>query len=213
MRNLTSVIGLVLLISFLFGCSSVKVTDSWRGIKTLNIKDKNILVVSKTEDRSVQIRFEKDMVQVLNENGYSSVESHIKFPFSDPTKKVEKDKIEEVIQNLRENDIDVVIVSHLLDSKEYTTTITTGDAFYRDPFPYRYHRYRSFYGYTGSYYTDYHTKEVEGITYILETLVYDLTNPTENQLISVITSKVDNPNSLGITSEDFSKSIVKNLTK
>ena len=213
MKNLKSVFGIGVITILLFGCSSVRVTDSWRDVEKLNIKDKNILVVSKTEDRSVQIRFEKDMVQRLSENGYSSVESHVKFPFSDPNEKVEKDRIEEVIQNLRNNDIDVVIVSHLLDFREYKKTISTGDSFYIDHFPIRYRGFRSFYGYTGTYYNQYNTREIEGTTYILETLVYDLTRPNEDQLISVITSEVDNPSSLGTTSEHFSKNIVKSLTK
>lgn len=213
MRNLKVVFGISFITILLIGCSSVKVTDSWRDMERLDIKDKNILVVSKTEDRSVQIRFENDMVQTLRENGFSSIENHVKFPFSNPNEKVEKDRIDEVIQNLRKNKIDVVILSHLLDSREYKTTVTTGDMFYIDHFPVRYRRYRSFYGYTGTYYTQYDTREVQGTTYILETLIYDLTRPSEDQLISVITSEVDNPTSLGTTSEHFSKSIVKNLTK
>ncbi len=211
MGNLKTIFSISILLSLLFGCSSVKITDSWRGLRTLDLKNKHILVVSKTEDRSVQIRFERAMVETLGENGFTSIESHVKFPFSDPTEKVEKDKIKEVITTLRDNNIDVVIVSHLVDSKEYTTMVTTGETIYLDPFPYRYRGYRSFYGYTGSYFAQYHTTEQEGVTYVLETLVYDLTLPGENQLISVITSEVDNPSNLSITSEDFSKGIVKNL--
>ena len=211
MRNLKTVFSLTILVSLLFGCSSVKVTDSWRGLKTLDIKNKNILVVSKTEDRSVQIRFERDLVEELHENGFTCIESHVRFPFSDPTEKVEKDKIKELITKLRDNNIDVVIVSHLVDSKKYTTLVTSGETIYLDPFPYRFRRYRSFYGYSGSYYTQYHTTEQEAVTYVLETLVYDLTLPSEDQLISVITSEVDYPSKLSVTSEDFSKTIVKNL--
>ncbi len=211
MRRLKLVGIIGVLLGLLVGCSSVKVTDSWRGLKTLDIKDKNILVVSKTEERSVQIRFERDLVEELSENGFTSIESHVRFPFSDPTEKVEKEQIKEVITKLRNNDIDVVILSHLVDSKKYTTLVTTGETVYLEPFPYRYRGYRSFYGYTGSYYTQYHTTEKEGVTYVLETLVYDLTKPSEDQLISVITSEVDDPDNLSITSEDFSKGIVKNL--
>ncbi|MFS4491633.1 hypothetical protein [Maribacter sp. 2308TA10-17] len=211
MRNLKTVFSISIIVSLLFGCSSVKITDSWRGLKTLDVKNKNIMVVSKTEDRSIQIRFERDLVEELQENGFTCIESHVRFPFSDPTEKVGKDKTKEVIKKLRDNNIDVVIISHLVDSKRYTTLITTGETMYLDPFPYRYRRYRSFYGYSDSYYTQYHTTEQEGVTYVLETLVYDLTLPSENQLISVITSEVDNPSKLSVTSEDFSKVIVKNL--
>lgn len=177
----------------------------------MGIKDKNVLVVSKTQDRSLQIRFENDLVKELHENGFNAIENHIRFPFSDPTEKVEKDKIKEVITQLCNHNIDVVIASHLVDSKKYTTLVTSEETIYLEPFPYRYRGYRSFYGYSGLYYTRYHTSKQEGVTYVLETLVYDLTLPDEKQLIYVITSEVANPSNLSVTSEDFSKSLVKNL--
>ncbi|WP_299429912.1 hypothetical protein [uncultured Maribacter sp.] len=208
MKNLKIIFGIGIIVSLLFGCSSVRITDSWRGSKTLNIKKKNILVVSKTEDRATQIRFEKDMVLNLNKNGLTSIESHIKFPNSDPTEKVEKNKEKEIIKNLRNNNIDIIIISHLVDSRKYKNTITTNENIY--PFPYR---YRSFYDYANQFHQEQSTIEMEGTTYILETLVYDITQQTQDQLISIITSEVDNPNNLSTTSNEFSKSIIKDLMK
>ena len=49
--------------------------------------------------------------------------------------------------------------------------------------------------------------------YILETVTYDLSLPEENQLVSVITTVVDNPESLNTTSKDFSKKLVKELVR
>ncbi len=214
MRNITIGIGTIIITGFLLSCSTVKVTDSWRNLETLDLYEKNILVVGKTENKTTRIRFEKDLVYNLNSNGYCSFESYIKFPLSDPMEQVEENSIPKIIKNLRKNDIDVVIISQLVDSREYTRTINTGgDMYYLNSFPYRYRRYRSFYGYNQSYYSYNSTTQVEGITYILETLVYDLTRSPKDQLISVITSEVDNPKTLGTTSKDFSKSIVKNIMK
>ncbi|WP_298501615.1 hypothetical protein [uncultured Maribacter sp.] len=208
MKKLKSITSVLILITLLIGCSSVRITDSCRVSKTLNIKKKNILVVSKTEDRATQIRFEKDMVLNLNKNGLTSIESHIKFPNSDPTEKVEKNKEKEIIKNLRNNNIDIIIISHLVDSRKYKNTITTNENIY--PFPYR---YRSFYDYANQFHQEQSTIEMEGTTYILETLVYDITQQTQDQLISIITSEVDNPNNLSTTSNEFSKSIIKDLMK
>ncbi|WP_282117136.1 hypothetical protein [Cellulophaga baltica] len=208
MKKLKSITTVFILITLLIGCSSVRITDSWRGSKTLNIKKKNILVVSKTEDRATQIRFEKDLVLNLNKNGLTSIESHVKFPYSDPTEKVEKNKEKEIIKNLRKSNIDIIIISSLVDSKKYTYSINTNENI--QPFPYRYRKYRSFYEYTNQ---EHNTIEMEGTTYVLETLVYDITQQTQDQLISIITSEVDNPNNLSTTSNDFSKRIIKDLMK
>ncbi|WP_298539078.1 hypothetical protein [uncultured Aquimarina sp.] len=49
--------------------------------------------------------------------------------------------------------------------------------------------------------------------YTLETVVYDLTQPKEKQLLSVITTEIDDPQTLGMVSLDFSKKVVKELNK
>jgi hypothetical protein len=53
----------------------------------------------------------------------------------------------------------------------------------------------------------------KGKKYVLETVMYDLTMLDQNQLTSVITSVIDNPESIGTTSKDFSKKMVKELVK
>ncbi|WP_430965335.1 hypothetical protein [Spongiimicrobium sp. 2-473A-2-J] len=212
MRSIKSLFGMLIVASLLSGCSSVKVTDSWRGLKTLDIKEKNILVVSKTKNKTTRMRFEKDLVQNLNKNGFQAVEAHVKFPLSDPLKEVKNEEIDQVIENLWDQCIDIVIVSHLVDSKEYTTTVSNGDSYYSDPFSYRYRRYRSFYGYQG-FYSNHNTVEIKGTKYIVETLVYDLAKPKNEQLLTIITLEVDNPSTLGSVSKDFSNSIVKRLVK
>lgn len=212
MGNLKFIISIGIVTGLLLGCSSVRVVDAWQGVDKLNIKDKNILVVSKTEDRNIQVCFEKDMVSKLRDYGLKSIESHVQFPCSDPTEKVTKDEMKEVIKNLKQNGIDVVMVSHLVESKEYKTLVTR-ESIYIDHFPIRYLGYRSFFAYTNSYYSQYETREIEGVTHVLETLVYDLTRSTEDQLISVITVEVDNPRSVGNTANHFSKRIVRRLTR
>jgi hypothetical protein len=48
-------------------------------------------------------------------------------------------------------------------------------------------------------------------TYILETVVYNLSQPEEEQLVAVVTSKVDNPQDVTSTAKQYAKAIAKAL--
>jgi hypothetical protein len=47
--------------------------------------------------------------------------------------------------------------------------------------------------------------------YIVETTVYDLEKEGENQLVAVVTSQIDNPESAGATAKDYVKKITQSL--
>ncbi|MCK8520764.1 hypothetical protein M0D21_04270 [Aquimarina sp. D1M17] len=215
MKTIIKLIG-VIIITISFGsCSAVKITDSWKDENTTNIKNKSIMVVSRTNDDVIRTRFEKDLVSNLNEKGYRSVESYTLFPDSDPNCEVDKEELKQVKQEIQNNGIEVIVVTNLRDTEEYTETVTKGTSYYVNTFPY-YGRgfYRGYYRYYGSLHmvsdpvtqvTSHHKK------YILETLVYDLTKPEEEQLVYVITTSVENPETLGSVSKDYAKSVVKKL--
>ena len=219
MKTINKILGLVTMSIFLVSCSStVKVADSWKDVKTSEIKNKNILVVSKTNNEAARVRFEMDMVEALNDKGYQAIQSFIKFPGIKPTNKIEEGQVKKVIDKLKKSGVDVVIMTVLQDVKEYTTTTTTGSTYQVSSFPTYYRRgyYRGFHRYYHRIYID--SDPISAITskgkkYILETVVYDLTQPDEKELLSVITTEIENPETLGTTSEDFAKKIVRELTK
>ncbi len=218
MNTINKIIGIVIVSILFYSCSSVKVADSWKDVRTADIKNKNILVVSKTNNETVRVRFELDMVNELNENGYQAIQSFVKFPEIKPTNKIEDGQIKEVINKLKNNGIDVVIMTVLRDVEEYTKTITTGSTYQVSSYPvyYRHGYYRGFHRYYGTVYVDYNpiseTTSI-GKKYILETVVYDLTQPVDKELLSVITTTIDNPEAIGVVSTDFAKKIVKELSK
>lgn len=219
MKSFKNIFGISLLVVLLTGCSSVKVTDSWKDVKSSNIKDKNIMVVTQTSDEQIRRHFENDLVNELNKKGYNSTESFTMFKKSKTDKPLTKEETELIKQDLKEKDIDVVLMTVLKDVNEYTKTETTGGTVYSiNTYPTFYiGRYgRGFYRSYNTVYLDSQpttTTVYNGKTYILETLVYDLSLPETDQLLSVTTTVLDNPDNIEHTSKDFSKQIVKELIK
>ncbi|AXT63006.1 hypothetical protein D1816_22565 [Aquimarina sp. AD10] len=217
MKTKYRLLGTLMVLILFSSCSSVKITDSWRNLEIPKIKGKKVMVVSKTDDQTARIRFENDLVENLNKKGYHSVESYVVFPKSSPTKELTESETLEIKKKLKNNGIDVVIVTVLKHCEEYTKTTSKNDSFYAIyPSYYGLGYYRGFYGYYGTVYMD--SEPVTVLTenakkYILETVVYDLTQPEEKQLLSVITTEVDDPQTLGTVSIDFSKKVVKELNK
>jgi len=217
MKTVNKFIGIVTIAIVMFSCSPVKVTDSWKDIRTPDIKSKNILVVSKTDNETARIRFEKDMVSVLNDKGYQSVESFMKFPEIEQTNEIDYHKLKKITKKLKKEGIEVVIMNILRDTKEFTKTTISSSVYSINTYPAYFGRgfHRGYYRHYGPVYLESYpvtSVTTEGKVYILETIVYDLTQPEDKRMISVLTTKIDNPDSLGITSGDFSKKIVKVLT-
>ncbi|WP_282080775.1 hypothetical protein [Aquimarina algiphila] len=215
MKTLYRLFGTAIVLILFSSCSSVKITDSWKNLEVPDIKNKKVMVVSKTDDQTARVRFENDLVENLNKKGYQSVESYVIFPKSSPTKELSESETLEIKETLKNKDIDVVIVTVLKHCEEYTKMISNNNSFLY-PSYYGLGYYRGFYGYYGTIYMD--SESVTVITenakkYILETVVYDLTQPKEKQLLSVITTEIDNPQTLGVVSIDFSKKVVKELNR
>lgn len=219
MRNLRTVLGTTVLIATLASCSTVKVADTWRELDSTNLEDKSILVVSKTEDAVVRERFEKDLVAQLNDSGLEAKESYSNYSDLSALKDGGTERARELGKSIMDNGHDVVVLTVLRDVEEYTKTVTTGTTYAVNAYPMYYHRrgyYRSFYGGFGPAYMEgapYHSVTTNNKKYIMETLVYDLTKPEDEQLLTIITTEVDNPKTLGTTSKDFSKKLGRILSK
>ncbi len=201
---------------FLVSCSSVKITDTWKDKSAISdFKNQKMLVVSVSDNDTSRMRFEKDMVQHLNENGYQSIESFVSFPEISPSKKVQGAELEALKDKLRSEGVKFVMVNIVKDIQNYTTTSTSGSAYNTMPY-YGHYYHRGFYGYYGGMGMTVGTSNsvtTEKMKYIIETIVYDLSLEEDKQLQAIITSEIDNPNALGTTSKDFSKKIIKELNK
>ena len=77
---------------------------------------------------------------------------------------------------------------------------------------YGYYGNRMSYSTHGSYVPSTSTTRVSK-TYIVETLIYNLDQPEDKQLIGLITSKVVDPSSVTKTAKSYSKAVFKSLKK
>lgn len=220
MKTIKQLLVVMITGSLFISCSSVvEVTDSWKDIKTSSLQEKNVMVMSKTDNNIVRQQFEVDMVEELLSKDIKSIESYKIFPKVDLNEKLTDEELETIKKDLIQSGIEVVLMTSVRDVQEYTKTTTTQNSGYyisTGPVYYRRGFYGGFYRHYNTIYVDHGPTEqitIKGKQYILETLVYDLTLPEDRQLLSVVTSCIDNPESLGTTSRDFSKKVIKELVK
>ena len=137
-----------------------------------------------------------------------------------PDDKTAKD--ENALKRLLEsNGYNGIVLTALKDYKEETRTSTSGGyyaggnymgyypPYYGGFYGYYYHPY-AYSSFGGNYIPESSTTSTARI-YILETTIYDLDAPSDNQLVAVVTSEVDDPQSVTNVSEELVKKIGKSL--
>jgi len=207
-------------------CSNVKVLDSWKGTNIATIKDKNILIIARTDNPQARRAFEDAMANNLRAAGFKAVESYLKFPNFSPGKKSDEDQGKDKIKSLIDKEgFHGVLITVLKDYSEAIVTEETGGyyagASYGGFGGYGYYPgyYGGFYGYYhnpmsystyGSYVPSTSTTRVSK-TYIVETMIYNLDQPEDQQLVGMVTSKVVDPSSVTKIAKSYSKAVFNSL--
>lgn len=114
---------------------------------------------------------------------------------------------------------DGIVLNVIKDYEETTKTYSDGGYYAGATIPFYPNYYNGFYSYyynpysyfTFGTYVDRTTTSYTYKTYVLETVVYDLNQKDGNQLVAVVTSKIDNPKDVYKNAEEFAKKIVKSL--
>ncbi|PHS67450.1 MAG: hypothetical protein COB12_03220 [Flavobacterium sp.] len=212
-------IGFALLMS---SCSSVKVLDSWKGDNLATIKDNNILVIARTDNKIARIAFEEAIANDLRGAGYKATESYLKFSNYKPDAKENKGKIKALIEKEGFNGVVVTVV------KDYSEAVVTEEsggyyagASYGGYGGYGYYPgyYGGFYGYYnnpmsyssyGNYVPSSTTTRVSK-TYILETLIYNLDEPQDKQLVALVTSSSVDPSGVTKVAKTYSEKVLNSL--
>jgi hypothetical protein len=201
-------------------CSSVKVIDSWKSDSISTIKDNNFIVVARANNLQAQIAFENEIVKQMKSNGYQATASYSKFGEMKPNEpELESDK-EKFKKILELEGFNAVILTVMKDYQEETRLEKEG-GYYTGGNYYGYYPryYSSFYPYyynpisyhsMGNYVEETYTTNVSKL-YILETTIYNLDESEENQLVAVITSKIDNPETASGAAKEYVKEISKKL--
>ncbi|MEM6515096.1 MAG: hypothetical protein AAF688_02855 [Bacteroidota bacterium] len=210
----------LIVILFFQACSSVKVMDAWKSDDVSQLKDNNFLVVTRTENQQARIAFENEIVKQMEAKGYKATASFSKFGNFKPNQKKTEQGQKELENMIRNEGFDGVVLTITKDYKEETRVQTDG-GYYAGGNYYGYYPryYGGFYGYfynpmayhsTGVYVPETTTTSTSKI-YILETTVYDLKKAGENQLVAVVTTELDNPQSATKTAEEYVKKITASL--
>jgi len=187
------------------GCSTSKITSSWKADNAIVPKYNKVLVLAliRENDRSIQENMENHLVGDLKELGYNAVSSLREYG---PKAFGQMDE-EAAIDKLKNSGVDAVITIVLLDKKKESRYVP-GDLYF-SPYGYYYNR---FWGYRtvlyrriyepGYYVTD--TK------YFWESNLYDMS--TQKLVYSVQTRSFD-PASSESLGHEYGRMIVKNMLK
>ncbi len=219
MDNYKLILGTLILFVF-YSCSSIKVTDVWKSENFEKIKDNKILVIARTDNTQARTAFESQITKELNKNGIQAESSFSVFPTNIKMKKelTEGEKIlfEEFLKNEGYNG---VVLSVIKDVQEVTKTVTDGGYYAGASIPRYYPGYfNGFFSYyynplnyyTAGTYVEPTSTTYSSKTFVVETVVYDLSKSDE-QLIAVITSEIDNPSNMSENAKLYTKKVAKAL--
>ncbi len=221
MKKSISLILSLTVIILLNACSSVKVLDSWKADNIDSMNFKNILVIARTDNNQGRVIFEEEIANQLRAKGMKATESYTKFPQLNPDEKISEEKRETIITMLKNEGFNAVVLTVVKDVQETTKTVTDGGYYaggtYASYYPmyyggfYGYYRHPYSYSTYGNYVpstsTTYTTK-----AYILETVIYNLDLSDNQQLVAVVTSKIDDPKNVFKAAKDYVKAITKSFS-
>lgn len=210
---------LVLFIS-LQNCSSVKVLDSWKSDDVSSVKDNNFLVIARTSNKQGRIAFENEIANNMTASGYKATASFRKFGTMNPDRELTEEESQQFLDLIKNEGFNAIVLTVLKDYQEETRTTQEGGYYvggnYWNYYPRYYGGFRGYYYHpmamsTIGTYVEPRTVTSTSKIYIVETTVYDLEKPKENQLVAVVTSKLDNPSGAENTAKDYVKKITKSL--
>lgn len=222
MTRKTVVYSLMFIFLALSACSTAKVLNSWKSDNVADVRDNNMLVIARTNNKSARIAFESEIVKELTEKGIKATASFEKIPKLNPDKEITEQEQENIKKVLLDSGFNGVVLTVVKEEQELTKTVTDG-GYYAGSTYYGYYPryYNGFYGYYRnpmSYSTlgNYVEETITTYTaknYILETVIYDLEKSDEEQLVAVVTSKLEEPQDAESTAKNYVKAISKSLTK
>lgn len=197
-------IGFVLLL-IVAGCTTSKITTSWKAENTVPQKYNKILVLGliREADRTIQEKMENHFVGDLKELGYNAISSMQEYG----PKAFDKMDEEAALSKLKNSGVNAVITIVLLD-KEKERKYIPGNMSYS---PYSYY-YNHFWGYRTTLYNRIYEPGyyVTDTKYFWESNLYDMS--TQKLVYSVQTQSFDPANSESMGHE-YGLMIVKNMVK
>ena len=164
-----------------------------------------ILVVTRTSDKTSRIRSEDALVNKLSENGIQAVASYQEPLTSSVSGKQTEASAKALANTLFSKGYQGVIITNLINTKQYTDVIPGGPN--TTYFPVRYGRYGR---YMGAYpITSWEPDQIQsGVDYILESCLYDIRVENEDNLQWVGRFKVRDPSNLTKATDQYMEELV-----
>ena len=184
---------------------SAKMVTSWFNPKYKGRTFHKVLVIGVAQNLEVRADFEDEMASKIARPGIETIPGNQILLRPDPKAKPDLDYLR---GQIRDNQIDAVVVSRLLKVDKKVTSIPSST--YIAPFPY----YYSFYGYLGAVYPVMYDPgyEREDITVSVETNVYATDKP-DGDLVWTGVSDSFNPKSAKKVADSLVKEVPKQMEK
>jgi len=201
----------------LTSCSSVKVLNAWKSDDAEQFKSKKVLVITRTENNQARVAFEDAIANKLRDRGIEATESYKYLPKLDPNRKLTENDVKEAKRMIRDKGYNAVVLSVVKEKNLNLIHERDGGywagATYAGYYPMYYSGFYGYYTHPASYmnyggvYVPETFSEEYSVTYILETLAFDLDASEDKQLVAGVTSSIENPESAHQTAKDYANKI------
>ncbi|WP_298537489.1 hypothetical protein [uncultured Algibacter sp.] len=211
------------LVFLLSGCSTVKVINSWSSDNIETIESKNILVIVKAKKEKYREVYEGKIAQKLRGSKLNATESHTKFPEINPNDTLTKTDIEKIKALFKKEGFNAVVYSAVIGVEKLSKTTVSGG--YEAGTTLGAPAYINTIGFYGFYTSPIPTPAFKGVyeeptydtqtskIYVLETRTYNLDLPEKDQLIAVVTSKIENVETSHNLANNYAKAVLESLSK
>lgn len=210
---------------FLSSCSSTKVIDSWKADNAGDIKSKNFLVITRTNNAEAREVFENAIMRELRNQKIKASVSYNLIENLSPNKKLNEQEVEAAKQMIRDKGFNAIAITVLKEKKQtlqirqeggYMAGATVSNAI--DPYLYNFYTYYSdpmsvpTSRYEGNY-IEPSIQQDRSITYFLETLIFNLDNPDKEQLVGQVLSSLEDPDSAVDVAGNYARTVSRTLRK
>ncbi|WP_194765989.1 hypothetical protein [Tamlana sp. I1] len=227
MRKINAVILILTIALSIQACKSAKVINAWKAQESIVdlFKTKNVLVIARTANKQGRIAFEVEIANALRAKGIKATESYTKAPEIHTNVEMSEERIAFIKSLMDSEGYNGVVLTAIKDKKQTVTTSNNGiymGAGYGNYYPGYYggfyNYYRAPYAYGGYYnsfggYIPTSTSTSVSTDYVLETVAYNLDEPTEKQLVAVVTTNLEDPNDAQKAAEKLVPKIMQSLNK
>ena len=225
MKNNYHFILLALAFIFFQSCSSSKVLDAWKADPSVVdlFKKKSVLVIARAANDDARYAFEKEIADALRQRGIKATESYNYAPKIHPHREMSEERLTLLKTMMKSEGLNAVVLTVIKDKQQTVRTTTNGfytGASYASYYPRYYGGFYNYYSYPyayGPYYSSFGgyiptstSTDIE-TNYVLETVVYNLEESEENQLVAVVTSSLDDPDDAQKTAKEYVDLMIKTL--